>query len=55
MRDVVRYVLPFGPLGRLAHTVLVKRDLEAIFDYPAVRMAEVFGLCCAHNEHEKVI
>ena len=30
MRDVVRYVLPFGPLGCLARAWIVKSDLEAI-------------------------
>ena len=33
MRDTVRYALPFGPLGALAHRLLVKRDLERIFDF----------------------
>lgn len=33
MRDVVRYALPLGPLGELAHALLVRRDLERIFDY----------------------
>jgi ligand-binding SRPBCC domain-containing protein len=33
MRDTVRYALPFGPLGALAHALLVRRDLEAIFDF----------------------
>jgi len=33
MRDTVRYALPFGPLGTLAHRLLVRRDLERIFDY----------------------
>jgi ligand-binding SRPBCC domain-containing protein len=33
MRDVVRYSLPLGPLGRLAHTAIVRRDLERIFDF----------------------
>ena len=35
MTDTVRYALPFGPLGSLAHRVLVRRDLERIFDYRA--------------------
>jgi len=38
MRDVVRYALPFGPLGQLAHALFVRRDLERIFDH---RHAEV--------------
>ena len=33
MRDAVRYALPFGPLGELAHRALVRRDLERIFDF----------------------
>jgi ligand-binding SRPBCC domain-containing protein len=43
MRDVVTYALPFGPLGRLAHALLVRRDLERIFDYRALRVAELAG------------
>lgn len=31
--DTVTYALPFGPLGRLAHQVLVRRQLESIFEY----------------------
>src|SRR3954471_5556729 len=33
MTDTVRYALPFGPLGELAHRMLVRRDLERVFDY----------------------
>src|SRR6185436_15246816 len=32
MRDTVRYALPLGPLGALAHRLFVKRDVERIFD-----------------------
>jgi ligand-binding SRPBCC domain-containing protein len=38
MRDVVRYALPFWPLGEVAHALLVRRDLERIFEF---REAEV--------------
>jgi ligand-binding SRPBCC domain-containing protein len=31
--DIVRYALPFGPLGRLVHRLQVARDLDRIFDY----------------------
>jgi ligand-binding SRPBCC domain-containing protein len=41
MRDVVRYALPFGPLGELAHRLFVGRDLDAIFDYRARRITEL--------------
>jgi ligand-binding SRPBCC domain-containing protein len=33
MRDVVRYAIPFGPLGELAHRLFVRRDVAAIFDF----------------------
>ena len=33
IRDQVRYAIPFGPLGTLAHRLFVRRDLERIFDY----------------------
>ena len=38
MRDTVRYALGFGALGELAHRALVRRDVEAIFDYRAERV-----------------
>lgn len=33
MTDTVRYAIGFGPLGEVAHRALVRRDVEAIFDY----------------------
>jgi ligand-binding SRPBCC domain-containing protein len=33
VRDSVRYALPLGPLGRMAHAAFVRRDLERIFDF----------------------
>jgi ligand-binding SRPBCC domain-containing protein len=41
MRDTVRYAIGFGPLGELARRLLVERDLRAIFDYRAERVAEI--------------
>lgn len=35
MTDTVRYAIGFGPLGRIAHTLFVRRDVEAIFDHRA--------------------
>jgi ligand-binding SRPBCC domain-containing protein len=46
MRDLVRYALPFGPLGRLAHAGLVESELKAIFDYRAGRVADILGARC---------
>ena len=42
MVDTVRYALPLGPLGRLAHRLKVGRDLERIFDYRAEKIRELF-------------
>ena len=39
IRDVVRYALPFGPLGEIAHRVLVRRDLDRIFDFRVEEVA----------------
>lgn len=33
MRDLVRYALPLGPLGELAHALVVGRDLDRIFAF----------------------
>ncbi len=41
MRDIVRYALPLGPLGTLAHAVLVRRDVERIFDFRAEAIPRV--------------
>ena len=38
MRDTVRYALPFGPLGEVAHRLFVRRDVERIFDYRTVSL-----------------
>ena len=35
IHDRVRYALPLGPLGAIAHRLFVRRDLERIFDYRA--------------------
>jgi len=42
VEDVVEYELPFGPLGRLVHAAMVRRQLEAIFDYRTETIARIF-------------
>jgi ligand-binding SRPBCC domain-containing protein len=42
MIDVVRYRLPFGPIGRLVNALLVRRDVGRIFDYRNRRIGEIF-------------
>ena len=41
--DRVRYALPFGRLGRMAHRAVVRRQLRAIFDYRQKAIAELIG------------
>jgi len=43
VRDEVRYALPFGILGSLAHALFVKGRLEEIFRYRARVIGEIFG------------
>jgi ligand-binding SRPBCC domain-containing protein len=43
MRDVVQYALPATGLSWMVHRVLVKRDLERIFDYRYAKIEELFG------------
>jgi ligand-binding SRPBCC domain-containing protein len=43
MRDTVRYAIGFGPLGEIAHCVLVRRDLDTIFDFRARKVEELLG------------
>lgn len=40
--DIVRYRLPFGPLGELTHW-LVRRQLDRIFAYRTERVRELLG------------
>ncbi len=44
MIDVVRYVLPFGVLGQIAHALKVRSDVRRIFDYRRQRIDELFGM-----------
>ena len=41
--DVVEYTLPFGLLGRVAHALIVRRQLDAIFAYRRAAVASRFG------------
>lgn len=43
MEDVLHYALPMGPLGRIAHAVLVRSKLESIFRYREQKLDELFG------------
>ena len=43
MTDLVHYRLPFGPLGSLAHSLVVKKELKKIFTYRYQKISELFG------------
>jgi ligand-binding SRPBCC domain-containing protein len=43
IHDLVEYAEPFGPLGRIANTLVVKRTLDRIFDYRREATARIFG------------
>ncbi len=42
--DVVRYGMPMGPLGEVAHALLVKRDLAQIFAFRKKLIEDMFGV-----------
>ncbi len=44
MRDIVNYGLPFGPLGRVAHSTVVGRNLHRIFDFRRKVLEDRFGV-----------
>lgn len=41
--DEVKYRLPLGPLGRMAHAMKVRRDIEGIFNYRKQAVEKRFG------------
>ena len=43
MTDRVQYELPFGILGKVAHSLLVSRQLRDIFDYRGRKIRKIFG------------
>ena len=43
-RDIVDYIMPFGPLGSLVHSLFVSRQLNQIFEYRTKVLSEKFGL-----------
>jgi ligand-binding SRPBCC domain-containing protein len=49
MRDVVRYEIPYGPLGRVAEALFVRRDLERIFDHRRDAVAAALGTPLLHK------
>lgn len=42
MTDIVSYSLPFGFLGKFAHWLFVRKQLETLFDYRFRKVEELF-------------
>ena len=43
IHDRIRYAIPYGPLGSLAHRLFVRRDLERIFEFRGAAVAKLLG------------
>jgi ligand-binding SRPBCC domain-containing protein len=43
IHDHVAYRMPLGPLGAVAHALLIGRDLERIFDHRRAAVARLLG------------
>jgi len=43
MTDTVHYQLPFSVLGRIAHFLFVKKQIESIFEYRQQQILLIFG------------
>jgi ligand-binding SRPBCC domain-containing protein len=41
--DDVQYALPFGFLGQMAHAIMVRRDVEGIFEFRRKKLEELMG------------
>ncbi|GIW94382.1 MAG: hypothetical protein KatS3mg110_2423 [Pirellulaceae bacterium] len=49
LQDEVVYELPLGVVGRVVHEWVVKRDLDAIFDYREKTIREIFERASLHG------
>jgi len=43
MEDLLHYAMPFGPIGELIHSLMVRRKLEEIFAFREQKLIELFG------------
>lgn len=43
MEDIVSYRPPFGPLGKIANELFIKKQLKQIFDFRFKAVEEIFG------------
>jgi ligand-binding SRPBCC domain-containing protein len=43
VRDTLHYAMPFGLFGEIAHSLLVRNQLQELFDYRAQVLEDFFG------------
>ena len=43
MTDLVHYALPLGFLGRVANSLIVRKQLDSIFEFRSAKLQELFG------------
>ena len=43
IEDIIAYAVPFGFIGRIMHSIYIKRDLNKIFAYRAKKIKEIFN------------
>ncbi|GAB3928323.1 SRPBCC family protein [Mucilaginibacter myungsuensis] len=43
MTDILNYAIPYGPIGTLANAILVKKQVEKIFEHRRKAIIEMFG------------
>ncbi len=44
MKDILYYAIPYGPIGRIANSVLVAKEIQQIFTYREKAINEMFGV-----------
>jgi len=52
MEDIIHYILPLGILGRIAHGLFVRKQLEGIFTYRKEVTDELWGSKRADDVHK---
>ncbi len=43
MTDYVRYQMPLGPIGRIAHSAFIRKQLQEIFEYRYGMIEKIFN------------
>jgi len=43
MTDILKYAIPFGPIGKIANSLIVKERVLEIFNFRKLKTTEIFG------------